>query len=194
VQSYASGARILSQGEKYTALIILLAGRATARFYEYSGRTVLVETLEAPAPVASAVLFSSDPHLPVTLEAESDVRAAVIDKRGVELLFSIESQVMTRFLGEMGDKVQFLAEKVRMAELAGIRQRLADYLLRLYSRNQSLSFLFPLSREKMAEMFGVARPSVSREMSRMCDEGIISVSGRAVTILDTEELENLLEL
>jgi len=192
--SYPAGERILTQGTKYEDLCILLEGKAAARFYEYSGKTVLVETLEAPAPAAAAILFSSDPYLPVTLEADSDVKAAIITRAGLTRVFKEEPQVFERYLREMGDKVSFLAEKVRLAELAGIRQRFADYILRLRSRFHTNDLVLPLSREKLAEMFGSARPSVSREISRMCDEGLISVSGKAVTILQPEKLQNLLEL
>lgn len=191
---YPAGERILTQGTEYKDLCVLLEGRAAARFYEYSGKTVLVETLEAPTPAAAAILFSSDPYLPVTLEADTDVKAAIITRAGLTRVFQSEPQVLNRYLREMGDKVIFLAEKVRLAELAGIRQRFADYILRLRNRFHSNELILPLSREKLAEMFGSARPSVSREISRMCDEGLISVSGKAVTILQPEKLRNLLEL
>ena len=131
---------------------------------------------------------------PVTLEADTDVKAAIITRAGLTRVFQSEPQVLNRYLREMGDKVIFLAEKVRLAELAGIRQRFADYILRLRNRFHSNELILPLSREKLAEMFGSARPSVSREISRMCDEGLISVSGKAVTILQPEKLRNLLEL
>ncbi|MBL7006653.1 MAG: Crp/Fnr family transcriptional regulator [Spirochaetia bacterium] len=191
---YLAGERILTQGTKYDELYVLLEGKAAARFYEYSGKTVLVETLEAPAPAAAAILFSSDPYLPVTLEADSDVKVAIITRAGITRIFQAEPQVLERYLRETGDKVSFLAEKVRLAELAGIRQRFADYILRLRSRFHTNDLILTLSREKLAEMFGSARPSVSREISRMCDEGLISVSGKAVTILQPEKLKNLLEL
>ena len=194
IVSYSAGERILTQGAEYRDLRVLIEGKAAARFYEYSGKTVLVETLEAPSPAAAAILFSSDPYLPVTLEADTDVRAAIITRTGLSRVFQAEQQVLERYLREMGDKVSFLAEKVRLAELAGIRQRFADYILRLRNRFHTDELILPLSREKLAEMFGSARPSVSREISRMCDEGLISVSGKAVTILQPEKLKNLLEL
>jgi DNA-binding IclR family transcriptional regulator len=45
----------------------------------------------------------------------------------------------------------------------------------------------------MSELFGVARPSLSRVFSEMTDEGILRQEGRNVYILDREELELLLE-
>jgi len=194
IENYHRGERILAQGNRYTELYVLLEGKANARIYEYSGRTVLVETLEAPAPAASGILFSTDPHLPVTLEADTDVRTAVISRPGLTRLFQADPEVLDRLLCDMGDKLIFLAEKVRLAELAGIRQRFADYILRLRSRYHSNDLLLPFSREKMAEMFGAARPSLSREISRMCDEGLITANGRAVSIRRPEALEKLLEL
>jgi CRP/FNR family transcriptional regulator, dissimilatory nitrate respiration regulator len=194
VEEFSPGERIFSQGQRCTELRVLLSGKANARIYEYSGKTVLVETLEAPAAAALGVIFSSDPYYPVTLEADTPVRAAVIARAGLNRLFQAEPEILDRVLCIVGDTILFLAEKVRLAELAGIRQRVADYILRLRNRFGSDDLLLPYSREKMAEMFGVARPSLSREISRMCEAGLISVNGRALIIHDPEALKSLLEL
>lgn len=194
IRTYERGERILVQGSKYNDLAVIVQGKANARIYEYSGKTILVETLEAPQPAAAAILFSSDPVMPVTLEAETEVTIAHITRSVVTAIFQVSPKALEHYLQAMGDKVSFLAEKVRLAEFAGIRQRVADYLLRLRTRHQKDNIILPLSREKMAEMFGAARPSLSREISKMCDEGLISVSGRAVNILEPDLLRELLEL
>lgn len=194
IRTYVKGERILVQGSRYHELAVMMRGKAYARIYEYSGKTILVETLEAPQPAAAAILFSSDPVMPVTLEAETEVTIAHISRSAVTAIFQVSPKAVEHYLQDMGDKVSFLAEKVRLAEFAGIRQRVADYLLRLRTRHQNDSIILPLSREKLAEMFGAARPSLSREISKMCDEGLISASGRAVNILEPDLLQELLEL
>lgn len=185
---------MITQGTRYDHLVVLLEGKASARFYEFSGKTMLVENLEAPSPIAGAILFSSDAYLPVTLEAVTHVRTAVISREGLTRIFQAESSVLQRYLQDMGDKVTFLAEKVRLAGLAGLRQKIADYLLRLRSRHHAEIVTIPFSRERLAEMFSVARPSLSRELSKMDEEGIISVEGKTIRIRDADSLESLLEL
>ncbi len=194
IESYTKGQIIRHQGTQYDDLLVLIEGKVSARFHEYSGKTMLVETLSAPDPLAAAVLFSDVNYLPVTTEADNDVRIVAIRRKGVLTLFQKNAGMLQKFLREMGSKVIFLAEKVRLAGMANLRQKIADYLLRMrdqYSRNE---FSIPYSREKMAELLSVARPSLSRELSRMAEEGLIAIDGRHVRILDPEELQNILVL
>ncbi len=194
VEHYNEGQVIRHQGTQYDELMVLLAGKVSARFHEYSGKTMLVETLCAPDPIAAAVLFSDVNYLPVTAEADDDVRIICIKRAGVLALFQADVVMMQKYLKEMGSKVVFLAERVRLAELASLRQKIADYLLRMRDQYHRNDFSIPYSREKMAELLGAARPSLSRELSRMADEGLILIDGRRVRILQPEELQDTLVL
>ena len=49
------------------------------------------------------------------------------------------------------------------------------------------------TREEIADYLGVARPSLSRELGRMQQEGIIRIDGREVFILNQELFDNLFE-
>ena len=42
----------------------------------------------------------------------------------------------------------------------------------------------PYSRERLAELFGVARPSLSRVLGEMASEGIVALAGRRVAVKD----------
>lgn len=193
-QSYEKGQIVREQGTLYEELIVLLEGKVSARFYEYSGKTMLVETLSAPAPVASAVLFSDVNYLPVTTTADCTVRIAVIKKAAVLELFAENGEMLRKYLKEMGSKLSFLAEKVRLAGLGTLRQKITDHLLRLRDQYQSNDLKIPYSREKMAELVSAARPSLSRELSRMTEEGLITLDGRHVLILQPEKLQDILML
>lgn len=49
-----------------------------------------------------------------------------------------------------------------------------------------------LGREEMADYMGVARPSLSRELGAMQNEGIIALHGRAIEVVDQERLDGYL--
>ena len=53
--------------------------------------------------------------------------------------------------------------------------------------------MLPLKRNEMAEFLNVARPSLSREMCRMRDEGLIDFHQSTIKIEDLEALKNLIE-
>lgn len=192
-EEYRSGQVIHFQGDRYDRLIMLVEGSAEASMQDPSGKVMKVETLEAPEAVAAAVLFSSEQLLPVTLSAETQVRLFRMKRETLLELLLKERKLLENLLTDMGDRLVFLAEKVKYIRFASLRQKIAGYLLELSSRAKSDELQLSYTREKLSEMFGVERPSLSREISRMDDEGLIHIDGRYVKILDRGALEDFLE-
>ena len=182
------------QGDRYDQLILLISGTADARFQDLSGKIMRIETLKGPDAVASAILFSSEQILPVTVTAETELRLISVPRDLVISLLQSDPKILENLLLDMGDRLAFLAEKVRYLRFASLRQKIAGYLLQQADRaGDDQEIRVNYTREKLAEMFGVERPSLSRELSRMVDEGLIAISGRYVSLRDRESLEEYLQ-
>jgi CRP-like cAMP-binding protein len=72
-------------------------------------------------------------------------------------------------------------------------QRVARMLLNLATEEgrvtrRGVVFDPSLSRQEMAEATGISREALSRALSRLAREGILSLDGRAITVLDPNEL------
>ena len=59
---------------------------------------------------------------------------------------------------------------------------MAVYLLGILDEDRRMAL--NTTREELADYLGTARPSLSRELGRMQDDGIIRLDGREVHILD----------
>lgn len=59
----------------------------------------------------------------------------------------------------------------------------------MYKRQHNLTLHLPHNRQEMADVLNVSRTSLSRELSRLQDEGIIRFKGKTIEILDLEALE-----
>ena len=53
--------------------------------------------------------------------------------------------------------------------------------------------MLPLKRNEMADFLNIARPSLSREMCRMRDEGIIDFHRESIKIKDPDALKSMAE-
>ena len=192
-EQYQPGQVVHFQGDRYDRLILLIAGTADARFQDLSGKVMRIETLTGPEAVAPAVLFSTEQLLPVTLYAETNLRLFRVDRSDFLSLIQKDKHILESTLLDMGDRLIFLAEKVRFIRFSSLRQKICSCLLQLRSRSRTPEVQFSYTREKLAEMFGVERPSLSRELSRMVSEGLISIQGKSVTIIDETFLRDCLE-
>ena len=78
-----------------------------------------------------------------------------------------------------------------MLTMENIRQKIGDFLREEYKKQKTLIIKVPLSRQEMAEHMGIQRPSLSRELSRMREEGIIKFDKEFIVVKDLDDLNNL---
>jgi len=193
IREYHRNAVIAFRGDRYEDVWIILKGNITAQFEDYSGKVLKVETLSPTDPVASAILFAPDPVLPVTLTAAEEVELCVISRREVLAMMQRNSRFLLNYLQDSGLRLSVLAEKLRLIQFATIREKIASYILDLADKQSTDSPEIPVTRETLAEIFGVSRPSLSREFSHLSDEGCLRPEGRLVHILRREDLEEILK-
>jgi CRP-like cAMP-binding protein len=193
VQSWNRGAIIAFRGDRYERLMIVLEGQVSGEFRDYDGRVLKVETLKSSEVLASAVLFSSQPFLPVNMHAATDVRIFSLPANEVLQLCRRDERVLRNLLEDGGNKLNILAEKLRLVHFSSIRAKIAGYVLDQADTCGTDSFELSISKEKLAELFGVARPSLSREFSRLREEGILYQEGRRIQLLDRRALHAILQ-
>jgi CRP-like cAMP-binding protein len=185
VHSFAAGRVVLLSGCAYAELRVILEGECTAEMTSGEGKTVIIETLGPGAALATAVLFTPDARLPVTLVAKSELRLASIPKDVFLSLCARFPPLLAALLDDMGRRVAFLTDKYRSLSFASLRERIADWLLRSAERRpEGVEVRLATSKERLAAVFGVARPSLSRELGELVSRGLIEMKGRRIRILD----------
>jgi CRP-like cAMP-binding protein len=188
VESRAAGELVLLAGIRYDELRVLLEGSVSADMQSPGGKLLTIETIKAPDPIASAILFAPQQALPVTVTAATDCRLLVLPLEVVLDLCRADRRFLINFLTEIGGKLSLLADKFRLLEFSSLRQRIIAYLAPRFSAG---SLTLECSKEKVAEFLSVARPSLSRELSALAAEGILAVRGRRIRVLDQEKFDRL---
>jgi CRP-like cAMP-binding protein len=85
-----------------------------------------------------------------------------------------------------------LNRKIDYLSIKGIRRKIATYLLEQVHQTGDLYFTIPLNRKELAEFLNVSRPSLSREMIKMQEEGLIDFYRASFKILNEEALRGCL--
>jgi CRP/FNR family transcriptional regulator, dissimilatory nitrate respiration regulator len=188
-RSFPRGSSPLQAGSPYDSLWILIEGSVSAEMTSVSGRTIRIETIAAPEPIASAILFAPQPVLPVTVRALADCRALILPRESLIVLCQRSRALLVNLLADSGSRIAAFSERFRLLQFATLRERLADWILAQARRSGGDEFLLPMSKERLAEAFGVTRPSLSRELGAMAREGLVAVDGRRITLLARTRLE-----
>jgi len=187
IHSYAKGDLIAIGGEECRVLQIVLKGSVKGEMIDYSGRVLKIEDIKAPRPLAIAFLFGENNRCPVTISANEYTELLVLSKTSVVSLMQSSEAFLTNFLNAVSNRAQFISSKLRFLSFKTIRGKLAHYLMELdRQQNGNGEIILSKTQEELADLFGVARPSLSRSLRELHHEGLISVMKRKVVIQDRQ--------
>lgn len=192
VKTYQKNDVITIGGEVCDRLLIIQQGSVKAEMTDYSGKTIKIEDLAAPWPLATAFLFGKENRFPVTVSATSDVEMVSIPKPEFVRLLQMNSLLLNNYLNTISTRAQFLSQKLKFLSFKTIKQKIAHYLLeQAGDRLQTVEIR--QSQGQLAEMFGVTRPSLARTLGEMNQEGLIETDRRYIKILDKGRMNQLLK-
>jgi len=192
VKHYNKGRIIASRKETCKFLLILAEGSAKGEMLNVSGKVIKIEDLIAPRALAPAFLFGTHNRYPVDIVATSPSTVAFFPKETVIKIIQQNDVFLTNYLDALSNRAQFLSNKIYFLSFKTIKEKLANYFLE-NSQPYSNSFRLTQSQQQLSELFGVTRPSLSRGIQELEDEGLIKVDQKNVSLLNREALKRLLE-
>ena len=176
------------RGERLDSLMVLVEGELSADILSMEGQILKVEHLKAPTLVASGLLFADQNYLPVQLTAVMDSRMMKIPRKELLILAGRDTHILEKLLTDSGNKIHFLAERLRFMQIGSIEKKLYSYLAEQHTLQKSDLIQLPYSIQTLSELFGVSRPSLSRSLGQLVDEGLISREGKKLRIVDIQLL------
>ncbi|HNW49775.1 MAG TPA: Crp/Fnr family transcriptional regulator [Prolixibacteraceae bacterium] len=185
-RSFPPGSLVVSQGEECNRLMILTEGMVKGEMISPDGKSLKIEDMEAPSILASAFLFGRKNFFPVNITSVTEVKFIVIPRGELLKLFQMNQQILQNFLAMISSRAQFLSDKLRFHSFKSLKAKLAYFLVN--EAGKANSFKLRHSQQELAELFGVARPSVGRAFLILQEEGIIDIRYRQVEILDRKKL------
>jgi len=191
VRRYKRGDLVANAGEPVKNLYIILEGSVSADMIDYSGKTVKIEDIEAPGPLATAFLFGSDNFFPVTITAKEDVTVFAIPVPEFLKLLQKNTRLLVNYLNSISSRSQFLSRKLHFLNFKTIREKVAHFMLQ--SAGDKLhSFELKNTQQQLADIFGVTRPALARVLGQMQREKIIITDKKTVTLLNRSKLNQIL--
>ena len=141
--------------------------------------------------VAAAFLYGPQSQFPVNLSALSDGEMLIIYKPHFTSMLSKDLRVLNNYLNIVSSKAQFLSGKIAFLSFKTIREKIAFFILQQIDRETAIVDL-KKSQKNLAELFGVARPSLARTISEMESEGILKWERDKVIVIDKKGLNSIL--
>lgn len=193
VVSFEKNENICRAGEKYYGIGVVLCGKVMVTKENAIGNRIIMAKLKAGDLFGETIAFSDKTTWPATVIAVEDCKILYIEPNII-----VENcrntcvghkQLIINMLKIISKKALNLNRKVEYLVIKGMREKVSMYLLEQYKRTGQLTFMIPLNRNELAEFLNVSRPSMSREIGKMKEEGIIDYYKSTFKILDLQTLK-----
>lgn len=177
---YPKNGMIHLEGEPCRKLDVILTGRVSVVRIDESGDILIVSTFASNDILGANLLFSSSPHYPLTVMAQESTQLLQIDGKILLDLFLTYPDFLLCFLEYMSDHTVALSSRIRHYVNRTIRESILNYLRLESIRQGKPSIRLSVTKKELAEMIGVQRTSLSRELAKMQAENILVCKGRII--------------
>ena len=191
VRHFSNDEVLAFSGDRIEKAMILLEGKLKGEMVDYAGNSLKIEEIEPPQMVAPAFLYGPQSFFPVNLSALSSGKLLIIYKNDFTQLLSSDLRILNNYLNIVSGKAQFFSRKISFLSFKTIREKIASFLLQNIKSGNSILILNQ-SQKGLAEMFGVARPSLARTISQMEEDNIIRWERNQVIIINYQSLQSIL--
>lgn len=192
IRRFGKNEPVVHAGDPCQDLMLVLSGSVKGEMADYTGKTIKIEDIEAPRPLAAAFLFGQNNRFPVNVIANEEVSLLCISRPEFLKMLQQDQRILTNYLNSISSRAQFLSSRIKFLSFKTIRQKIAHYLLEQAGDRLAVVEL-PLTQAQLAEFFGVTRPALARAMGEMAAEGLMEVQRRSIRILDKGKMNELLK-
>jgi CRP-like cAMP-binding protein len=190
---HAPGELIFSEGDPGAGLYVVESGHIRIFKSSSAGREQVLSIDGPGSSVAELPVFDGGPY-PASALAIDDATLLLVRKQDFHALCLAHPEVALKVLRVVGARLRRLVGIIEELSFTTVRRRLAAFLFRLAQREgkptaEGIELTLPAGNQEVAAQIGTVRELVSRNLSRLQQEGILKVDGRSVVVRDLAALE-----
>lgn len=188
IQSYSKDEVIFVEDDECFHLSLILDGTIEIQKIDLNGKVLSVAKFGPGEVFGELLIFSNNNHFPMTVVSKQNSIVLHIKRESVLRICQAEMSFLFAYLRMISEKAFILNKKLKEVTLRTIREQVSEFLLEEAEKQKSNIIKLPLTKKEWADKIGVQRPSLSRELIKMQEDGIISMSKNTIEILDIESL------
>lgn len=197
VLEYKKNENITLEGERYEGVGVILKGNAAITKENAAGSRIIMNMAGPSDMFGEIAAFSRKRAWPATVTALENCTVMFLPPEKIvsecEKLCQSHKALINNMLKLISEKAMMLNKKVEYLTIRSLRGKICSFFLEQYRASESATFMMPMNRNELADFLNVSRPSLSREMCRMRDEGIIEFERSSVRIRDMRLLREMSE-
>jgi len=195
--SYTNKDIVVAGGSPFKAMGIIVSGKAAITRDTYSGNRVIIAVLGPGDIFGELSLSSHNKYWAVNVVTDRRCQVVFFNSEFIltrcENLCLAHSIFLTNMLEIVSHKALIFNTRLEHLAERHLRGKMSSFLMEHYWINGSATFNIPMKRHELADYLNVSRPSLSREMKLMKEDGIIDYHTSSITIKNISALERSIE-
>jgi CRP/FNR family transcriptional regulator len=191
INEHPRGELLFSDGEEATGFFIVLDGKVKVYKLSPEGKERILHVIQPGGTFAEAAIFGEGLY-PAYAEPLQASKLLFLPKDAFLALLRENSRVSINMIAGLSKFLRQFANQIEDLTFKDVPSRLARYLMDL-SRGTKRTVVLPISKSQLASNLGTVSETLSRTLRKLSEDGLISVSGKTVEIIDFDRLEELAE-
>lgn len=188
---------IVAYGQPFQGIGIISSGKVALTKETYSGNRIIMGMLEASDIFGEMVAFSDHKIWPMTVIAQEDCVLLFLPPDKItgtcSNICASHSTLIMNMLQILSNRASMLDKKIEHISAKNIGGRISSYLLDTYLQSGNKDLILRMKRHELVDYLNIPRPSLSREMGLMREDGIIEFEGPHITVKDALKLEKSIQ-
>ena len=183
IKNYKKGNLIFSEGETCHYIGLLLKGEIQISTLTNNDKEYIISTLHENDIFGENLLFSKNQEFLGDCISITDSKILYINKSNLFTLFE-NKQILENYLKIISEKNTELRQNLKLYSQKTIEDRIMFYLIS--EQKKSNSNIIPIkSKESLARVLNIPRPSLSRELINLKNKGLIDFDRYFIFIIKT---------
>jgi len=193
-RKYKKNSTIFFEGDPGEGVYFIKSGQVKVSKSSEEGGEQILHLLGTGDIFAEVVLFDGG-DFPATAQAVTDCQIGMIRNQDMEVFVRANPDVAFKFLKVMSHRLRAAQIRIKNLALQDTLRRTVGMLLHLAQEHgeetqEGIEINLPLNRQELANMVGTSRETVTRILSRLSKEGLITLDKHKIVIIDEEELQD----
>ena len=183
IKSYGKNTVLHFEGEPCHHLEIILSGRVVVDSIDDYGNLLTDSEFNRDDILGGSLLFSKNPRYPMTVSTQHPTEILEIETQVLFNTFHENPEFLRTYLELISDHASILGNTIKHHVRTSIRESLLGFIQNECKKQSSKTIILPMTKKALAERIGVQRTSLSRELDKMRNEGLILFNRDTITLL-----------
>lgn len=188
--NFARGEMIFFENDPGNGFYLIKSGKVKIYKMSAEGKEQILHIM-GPGEIFAEVAVFQGRSFPANSQALAKSTLEFYPKDKFIGIIEETPQLALNLLGLLSTRLRQFGKQIESLALKEVPRRLADYLLVLAEEEESLELDLPISKEQLARLLGTAPETLSRVLTQFSNQGVLTIKGRRIVIIEKNTLENI---